>query len=323
MSRNKGFTRDDAQAAAHILRDFPSVAKAMPAIRERLGIGSDSALRDLFARFGFDSPGQHVGLPRTVSSAGPIVEKPAKASTRIIVCPDAHFPFVDPRAWNCFLGAVETVRPDVLVIIGDFADCYSVSSHTKDPSRKMGFDAELKATEAGLKQLYDLRVPRTIYCEGNHEFRLHRYLAERAPEIYGLTSIRDLLQIERMRGWEWHDYKTLVHVGKMAFTHDVGRAGVNATRDSLKDFGDNLVFGHTHRLGVAYEGTVEEGIRVCMNVGWLGDYEAIDYRHKFMARRSWQHGFGSIVQDEHGVSWCEAVPIIGGQCMIDNRKVAA
>lgn len=325
MARNKGFTADTAREAVLILRDAPSVKLAMPTIAERLGIHSESSLRDLFKRCDFAPPSEHVNLPRSVSRpANDAPETGAHNKTqRVIVCPDAHHPFVDQRAWECFLGATEAARPDTLVIIGDFADCYSVSSHTKDPARKVGFDAELKATEAALKQIYDLRIPRVVYCEGNHEFRLQRYLADRAPELYGLTSIRDLLQIDRMRGWEWVPYRSFIRIGKVAYAHDVGRAGVNATRSSLIDFGDNLVFGHTHRLAVGYQGTVDEGMHVCMNVGWLGDYKQIDYRAQFMARRDWQHGLGKVDYDADGRGWCQAIPIINGTCMIDGRKVAA
>lgn len=241
---------------------------------------------------------------------------------RIIVCPDAHHPFVDERAWACFLEAAYVARANRVVIIGDFGDYYAVSSHDKSPERKETFADELADTNAALDQLQGLGIP-VDYCEGNHEQRLDRYLAKVAPELYGVAlGSKELLRISE-RGWSWYPYKTICKHGHVRFTHDVGRSGKNAARQSLVDFGDNLVFGHTHRLGVAYEGTIDGGTRVCLNVGWLGDFEAIDYRHKFMAKRDWQHGFGLVDIDDRGNGYCQAIPIINGRAMIDGKVAKA
>lgn len=242
-------------------------------------------------------------------------------TARVLVCPDAHHPFVDPLAWSTFLAAAREWRPDVLVIIGDFVDSYSISSHAKDPERKVNFRDEINAANAALDEIDSLRVPRVVFCEGNHETRLARAIAERAPEFHGLIDIRDLLRIHQ-RGYEWVPYKQLIRIGKIAFTHDVERCGVNAARQSLIDMGGNLVFGHTHRGAVVYAGTVEGDQHVCMNVGWLGSFDDIDYKHQARARREWQHGFGLVTLDATGCGWCEFVPILSGRCIVDGRVVS-
>lgn len=249
---------------------------------------------------------------RFVSGAG---------TTRVLVCPDAHHPFVDRLAWETFLAAGRALRPDVLVIIGDFIDSYSISSHTKDPARKVHFRDELDATNAALDEIDALRVPRVIMCEGNHETRLARAIADRAPEFHGLLDMRGLLDVND-RGYEWVPYKQWIRVGKIAFTHDIERCGVNAARQSLLDFGGNIVFGHTHRGAVVYQGTVDGDQHVCLNVGWLGDYETVDYKHQARARRDWQHGFGLVTLDSTGCGWCEFVPILSGRCIVDGRVIS-
>lgn len=243
------------------------------------------------------------------------------AVSKIMVCPDVHVPYQDELAWSTFLRAAEVVRPDALVIIGDFADCLSVSFHSKTPERKISLKAEIEAVNTELDRVGRLGIPRVVYCGGNHEFRAERYLCEKAPELFGLIAIQDLLRI-RERGWEWVPYKQWIRIGKTAFTHDVERCGVNATRQSLLDFGGNLVFGHSHRGGIAYQGTVEGDQHVAMNVGWLGSYAAIDYRAAARARRDWQHGFGMVYQDSLGYSWMQFIPVLSGRCIVDGHVVS-
>jgi predicted phosphodiesterase len=242
--------------------------------------------------------------------------------TKIMVCPDAHHPYVDKRAWKTFLVACKDIKPDVLVIIGDFADCYAVSSHAKDPSRKSKLKWEIDQVNKALDQISALGIKRVIFCEGNHETRLTRFIASEASTLYGMLEISQVLKIKE-RGWEWVPYNDWIRIGKISFTHDVGRCGANAGRQSLADFGSNLVFGHTHRGSVTYAGTTEGDTHVCLNVGWLGDFDSIDYKHKAMARREWTHGFGYCEQTENGVTWCNFIPIIKGRCVVDGKVIQA
>lgn len=256
-------------------------------------------------------------VPFSVPSITDFEPKPI---TKIMVCPDAHHPFVDRLAWNTFLEACRVVKPDVLVCVGDFGDILSLSAHQKKPKDNTKFKKELAGVLEALDQIQALGIPRVIFIGGNHEYRIDRYIAAKAPELDDMLNIPDLFDLEA-RGFEYVKYGDFVRIGEIAFTHDVGRCGVNAARQSLQDFGDNLVFGHSHRAQVVYGGTVEGKTHVCMNVGWLGDYEAIDYRNRPTAKREWQHAFGFVYQTEDGTSFCNLVPIINGRCVVDGKLV--
>ncbi len=240
--------------------------------------------------------------------------------TKIMVCPDAHFPFVDKTAWKVFLKACKAVQPDVIVIIGDFLDCLSISRHAKKAKDEKFLSKELESGNDALDEICALMVKRVIYIDGNHERRFSSYINENAPALDSLVSLKEKLKLAE-RGIEHVPYGEFIRIGEMAFTHDVGRCGVNAARQSLQDFGDNLTFGHSHRAQVVYGGTVEGKTHVCMNVGWLGDYDAIDYRNRPTAKREWQHSFGFIYQDSKGVSYCNLVPIINGSCIVDGKLI--
>ena len=123
------------------------------------------------------------------------------------------------------------------------------------------------------------------------------------------------------RGWGFTPYREEYSVGKIDFTHDVGPCGSTAMQRSIGTYGHNLVIGHTHRLGVAYQGTKRGGTMVCMNVGWLGSFDAIDYRQKSLAVNDWQHGFGYVDFDKDGNGFCVPVPIINGRCKVEGKLI--
>lgn len=238
---------------------------------------------------------------------------------RIAVCPDTHRPFHDKRAWACFLEACCVAEVNRIVLIGDFADFWRVSRYFKSPRRKESFFYEVEDVNVGLDEVQDLGVP-VDYRFGNHEHRYNVYLEENAPELLDIApSLPELFRLKE-RGITWGEYGEPLKVGHIRFVHDVGPAGVTAMQRSLASFGDSLVFGHTHRLGVMYAGTVNGDRRVTMNVGWLGDFSKVDYLKKHQTK-DWSHGFGIVDIDDRGVGYCQAIPIINGRAMVDGKVV--
>jgi predicted phosphodiesterase len=237
--------------------------------------------------------------------------------SKTLIIPDLHAPFHDIKVWSCILSAIRGIKPETVVIIGDFIDCYSVSKFPKQPTRALSLDDEVTQTRAELKRLQRAGCDELIYCEGNHEFRLERYLCEKAPELYGLVTIKDLLfQGSQVK---WVPYRQHIRRGKVLYAHDIGYAGVYAGRHTLAAAGTNIVFGHSHRAGTVFEGTHLGERRFSMNVGWAGDISAVDYMHK-VRTKDWQHGFGMVtVDDRTGLVWPQFVPIIRGRACFDGK----
>ncbi len=242
---------------------------------------------------------------------------PAGDGRRIFVLPDVHVPYHDAEAYRLAVHAARELKPDVLVIIGDFVDCYSVSQFAKSPERRQELKWEIEQANECLNELDGLAGSTWFAC-GNHEERLERYLCQRAPELYGMVTIQDLLRI-RERGWKWVPYKQWFKLGKVAFAHEIGHYGKHAAAQSLASFGGNIVFGHSHRAGAVYGGTVDGERHFALNVGWLGDFGAVDYAHRSQMR-DWQHGFGWITQDDAGNSWAQFCPIVKGKTVVDGRR---
>lgn len=241
--------------------------------------------------------------------------------TRVLICPDVHVPYHDDLAWETFLAAAREWCPDVLVILGDFADFYKVSDYPKDPARRLTFQDEVRLVNAELDRVMALRVPRVIFIEGNHETRLQRLIQRYAAELHGIVDVRDLFKIAA-RGFEWVGYGHYITIGKLNFTHDCGRAGIYAARQSVTDFGHNIIFGHTHRAACHYESSIHGERHVGWTMGWLGDPEYIDYKHRAKVMRENQHGFGVAHIDETGCGWVTFVPIIEGRAVIDGQMIS-
>lgn len=247
---------------------------------------------------------------------------------RLLLIPDCHTPYHHAAAWSCMLDVCEKWRPDGIVQVGDFQSLDSVSSHAKDPRKVLkladeiaGSNLAMDELDAALKRGGVARGNRWM-LEGNHETRLDRYALGLAPELRPFIDWRDMLHLDR-RGWKTLPYKESLHIGKLRITHDVGRAGVNAARQSLLDMGNNVVFGHTHRGQVVYQGQLDGERHVAATIGWLGDHNAIDYRHRDMVKRDWQHGFGVAYFLASGEFWLNFVPIVRGRCVIDGDLYGA
>jgi len=248
---------------------------------------------------------------------------PCQYGRTTFVISDVHAPFHDPEVWATKMALIRFLRPDNVVVVGDFADCFSISFFPKSPERKARLIDELNDTLPLLDELESLRVPNVWFLLGNHEDRWTRMILTHAPALDGMVrTIPEVLRIKE-RGWHCVPYKRSLQIGVMRYSHDYGRFGINAARQALIDVGRSVTFGHTHRLGVAYQGQIEDSGHVSLNVGWAGDFNQIDYAHRDRARRDWMHGCGVVDEDENGYVWPQAVAIINGTAKVRGQKVAA
>jgi hypothetical protein len=244
------------------------------------------------------------------------------STLKVLFCPDLHAPYHHTRAWDCFLDVAQRWMPDVCIVLGDFGDFASVSSYVRDPRTALplhdevaGMNAELDRLDRALKRA---QCRTKFYLHGNHEQRLSAYTQRLAPELWPYVSVDDMLKLDKRR-WKSLPYKSSLGFGKLRVSHDVGRAGINAARQSVQDVGKSIVIGHTHRLQVSYQGNQTGERHVGATLGWLGDPERIDYRHRDLVRRDWSHGFGFARFDASGNFWLVPVPIIGGRCVVEGE----
>ncbi len=105
---------------------------------------------------------------------------------KAFILPDVHHPFAG-KAYDLALKVAEDIGGwDELVLLGDFCDFYSISSHAKDPSVDRLLRDEIEECNKALDVLEGIFDCSRVYLEGNHEARLNKFLARQAGELFGV-----------------------------------------------------------------------------------------------------------------------------------------
>ena len=158
-------------------------------------------------------------------------------------------------------------KPDVVIHIGDHFDLPSLSSYDKGKSSSEGrrLHKDIEAGNLGFEYLNrfinaDVGYnPRKIFCLGNHEHRLDRYVDDN-PELLG-TLGTDKLHFSKY-GWEVHPFLKPVEVCGIFFVHYLANPftgkpyGGNA-QSILKTVGRSFVVGHKQLLDIAIRPTID------------------------------------------------------------------
>ena len=235
---------------------------------------------------------------------------------RVLILPDVHGGNHDERAWRLMMQVARAFPPDGIVVLGDFFDCYCVSDHRKDARRERSLKKELSEGFRLLRELEALGAEWLIFIEGNHEWRLPRYLDDCAPELRDWVLDKWDLHFKK---WTVVKYMDSVKKGAINYTHDLGKSGPGAVLDALISFGDNAVLGHTHVMEYRVRGDANGIAHVGASFGWLGDREKIDYKHQMKAKRDWVLGFGWGHMRPSGVTYLAPIPLVDYTCVVEGR----
>lgn len=190
---------------------------------------------------------------------------------RVVILSDLQGRFTRWKAWKSVLAFLKEFKPDKVILAGDVADNYTLSSYRSHPEEMAtSFNTELRMIRT--KILLPLRLAVRQCCEisylpGNHEDRLNRYLMDRAPELWDLRWRGDtqrprvltfpwLLDLEALDiKWVGGGREVLALNKHLLVTHgSIARkhSGWSA-RQAMQDFKTSIVVGHCHRLGIFYE----------------------------------------------------------------------
>lgn len=244
---------------------------------------------------------------------------PSNELQKVLYVPDVHRPYHNKKSWGLLLNAAAGWGVEGINVIGDFADFYAVSDHSKNPKRALKLDWEIKDVNKGLDELDSLGAKWKKFQLGNHEDRLERYLAKRAPELYELLDVQTQFGLVK-RGWKVTPYKQHDKLGKLYLTHDAGFSGRNSVYQTGDTFNHSVVTGHSHRMGYVVENDATGRTpRVSAQFGWLGDTEKVDYMSRAKARKFWPQGFGYGYSDSAGIQYLVPAPIVDNKVVVEGR----
>lgn len=192
----------------------------------------------------------------------------SKPKQTILVVADTQAKPTESLEYMLWIGAyIAETKPDVVVHIGDHYDMPSLSSYDKGKASSEGrrFVDDLEAGNKGLELLNlsmhkDIKYkPRKVFCKGNHEHRIDRYVEDN-PELKG-TIGTEFLPLEKY-GWEVYDFLQPVEIGGIYFVHYLANPmsgkpyGGNAM-NILKTVGRSFVVGHKQTLDSAIRPTID------------------------------------------------------------------
>ena len=232
----------------------------------------------------------------------------------ILVVPDLHGQEKDEVAWRICLRVAKWLEPNICVVLGDFMDSESVSTHPRNSCRPPNLGEDYAVANQDLDAL-DSALPaicKKHFIEGNHEDRITRFLRNQAPELDGALLLpREALRLNE-RGWKWIPYGETLTIGKMIFVHGWYTIKFHAARHTDR-LGDSVFYGHTHQFQ-AFQTFHGSNAHLGMNLGCLCKVNPKWLRGK---PNDWALGFGIIYFDEKtGEFWPQFVPIINGRAVI-------
>lgn len=241
-----------------------------------------------------------------------------------IILPDVHVPFHDANLVAKVCKLIRDIKPQCLVLSGDFMDLFTLSRHAAGSIAKLrgltlsqeyragrevitGIAAGAKHSAAGAMH----------YLYGNHEDRYLRFMADGDAGKLGeeLTSPEDGLRIRDLfhvhTDWQNDSIQIGAHLEVIHGTY----LNDHAAKKHLDNFAGSVVFGHSHRFQ-----TYVNGKRGAYNIGFLGDRDSIGFSYAPRWTRSkWVNGFAVVYTMDNGDFLVNAVQCWGGKFVFNGR----
>jgi predicted phosphodiesterase len=178
----------------------------------------------------------------------------------IVILPDIHAPFHDPKAIELTCKIIELIKPTTVIYLGDNVDWHQISKFDKDPDRILTIQAEVDSFHSVDRSIMSAagRHVKRYYLLGNHEDRLRRYHSAH-PEVCKIRG----LQFDSLLGLgpsqriipnlqlveneiNWRDRFIAKH-GKVVSKWSAW----SAQKEHMAEH-RNGISGHTHRAGEYY-----------------------------------------------------------------------
>lgn len=213
--------------------------------------------------------------------------------TTVFILGDTHFPFISYRALDKALTAIKTVKPDVVLQIGDLADMYSWSKFPRTHGIFTPHQELIRARKGAERMWHDIKKlapkARLLQLTGNHDVRPHKRALELIPEIepmLGLKSIFEFPGVETL-----HDELGIIIDG-VYYQHGFRKFGEHVKHNRM-----NTVCGHLHLGGIHFM-RLGKNVLFELNVGHLANpYSAPMSYGKQRQFATWTHGYG-VVRDQ-------------------------
>ena len=272
------------------------------------------------------------------STTGPELQAPQSANPLRVLCwSDVQYPFLDKQADKVLEAFIQEFKPDIAILNGDGLDAYSISKFTPNPERRDRLADDVggfKAYLSGKARILPAGVTKH-FNGGNHEDRIRKYIADKAPELAGLPgfSLEEMLDL-REAGWGYTPYWNPVatsgspgyNLHGVLFTHgtQVTKWSAMTAKAHWERYGGSGVIGHTHRLGEFYH----RDYRGEHQNKWIEGGCLCSLDPEYATYPDWQHGFVAGYMwpgPDDSKTWrydLRPVPIVDGEAVWEGRRIA-
>lgn len=210
---------------------------------------------------------------------------------RVLIWPDTHLPYADPKAVSLALQIGKYYQPDLVILLGDMLDCTGFSRFPHDQINPKSFlQTELDEWHSLAESIREMAPhAERRFILGNHEDRIERWLWSQ-PQLYGLTGMRlaSLLTLGEHGFRPEVEREITLCNGSLTVTHGTrigGQGSGLAARQELQRFGTSTVTGHTHRLALV---TVRD--KVGLRQGIESGHLSLNPPHYAPSVQNWTQG---------------------------------
>ena len=233
--------------------------------------------------------------------------------------PDAHIPHQNEAVVKSIIKLTDDIKFDTFALLGDFMDLGCISHWNKNKHRTLEMHRLKEDYILGNSILdeFDKRLPKDCekhYLEGNHEIWANALLEE-MPQLEGLIEPRELLFLDK-RGYKFYPYNDVVKFGRLFVTHGI-YAGVTPIKKHLDELKVNIMFAHTHTLGMRLSASPAREIAFAgYNIGSICDLNPDYMRNRPSA---WTHGFAVVYFFPNGYFDVQLIRVINGRFIFNNK----
>ena len=244
---------------------------------------------------------------------------------RVFITPDKHFPLHDQRAVNVVCKAIEAIKPDIYIDIGDVGEWESVSHWAWKKKKRPPLEYQLPFIDKEIEQvnkhldqidesLDKVNVKEKYLLEGNHDLWLDHFKEENPYLDYGFEKVIKAKE----RGYKYYEAGKFLKLGKINFYHGHHYGSPNHTRNHLIKLGANVMYGHWHDIQQSSV-THLDGCKSAWSIGCLKDMESDKNKWLGGRKTNWGHAFAIVDLFQDGLFTVQVVQIINGQCSLNGK----
>lgn len=237
-----------------------------------------------------------------------------------LVVPDLHVPYHCPKYFKLTLKLLRDIKFNGIVQLGDALDFWQLSTYDKDPSRKNTIKDDIDEWNEMLTKWASLlyRNSEIHLLEGNHCYRLSRYVARHARELHEIVRpVPCLLNIKERNEagsviFKWHPYQkwNSLMLGDCVLLHGF-YFNQHTAMTNLKKYRVSTISGHTHRVQYVTDGT-----HYACSLGHASDEKLTAHQP---TPTEWTQALGILTVKDDDTTSLEVVTVKDGKAVVRGK----